>query len=88
MNQEVVRVVTKGSTLLGGLSVSKTLLFNLFYGLLLVLSLPEVTGLLPEKAVPYAVAAVPVINIILRVFFPQTPITGTPAHKRVSEQTR
>jgi hypothetical protein len=54
---------------------SKTVWLNVLTTLVASLTfLPSVNGLIPDVALPYILAAVGVLNIVLRVWFTETPV--------------
>lgn len=55
---------------------SKTVIFNAITTLVAVLSfLPSVSNLIPAEALPYLLAGVGVLNIVLRIWFTDSAVT-------------
>jgi hypothetical protein len=56
--------------------LSKTVWLNVITTVVAALTfLPSVSGLIPEVALPYILGAVGVLNIILRVWFTEQPVS-------------
>lgn len=55
---------------------SKTVIFNAITTIVAVLTfLPSVSDLVPENALKYLLAGVGVLNIVLRIWFTDNPVT-------------
>lgn len=55
---------------------SKTVIFNALTTLAAILSfLPTVSNLIPAQALPYLLAGVGVVNIVLRIWFTDSPVS-------------
>ncbi|UOF79205.1 hypothetical protein [Caudoviricetes sp.] len=56
--------------------LSKTVWLNVITTLVAALTfLPSVSGLIPDVALPYILGVVGVLNVILRVWFTETPVS-------------